>query len=98
MAREVFNRTFIYQSEKTPLMRKKTGCLVILQSPKTKKQVVVIERRHCRQQKKKPKNLVEQLQMRKQVNASYDYQPTAKVMVPCLKKEDFILNFTRTEV
>ena len=36
--------------------------------------------------------------MKKQVKASYDYQPTAEIMVPCLKKDDSILNITRTEV
>ena len=28
----------------------------------------------------------------------YDYQPTAEIMVPCLKKDDLILTFTRTKV
>ena len=29
---------------------------------------------------------------------SYDYQPTAKIMAPCLKIDDLILNCNRTEV
>ena len=84
---------------KTPLMRKSTEFFRNISESEEKiereSDVEETPLQTAGKETKEPRGVVAN---EKPGEDTYDYQPTTKIMAPCLKKDDLILNCNRTEV